>query len=318
MTRKILLAACIAPLVVAMPSRARANVPTLINDQGQLFDSTGNPATGTHNLTFTVYDSAGNALWQQIVTNVAFTGTNGYFSVNLDQSTGYMNAATYTSTWLQASGASLGIAVDADPEMSPRQSIAAVPYALSSATAWSVGTNLRTIISGAGDLTINTANGLYAGTTKVIDDTGSWVGPPLPGSIRTIGYADMGTTATAISGVAVKAAPTTGHLISPTLTNVYAYVTVRGECFAPAGDGFNVNVGYTDNGGALQTAGNFTAIVSNQGGAAAALEGSDDAVVGPLNAGDTYSFAAVFQGLSGGTPYTANCLAETTVMYYEQ
>ncbi|MCI0405056.1 MAG: hypothetical protein L0209_03110, partial [candidate division Zixibacteria bacterium] len=107
-----------------VPSEAEAAVPRLINFQGVLKDSAGNtPAVDMLGLTFTIYDAplGGAALWteSQSVTIVA----GGLFSVLLGAN------SPITDTVFADSSRWLGIQVETDPEMSPRQRLVSVGYA---------------------------------------------------------------------------------------------------------------------------------------------------------------------------------------------
>lgn len=135
-------------------SAASAAVPSTLTQQGRLFDSSGAPATGSVSIVFTVYDAAsgGTALWTETQT---VTLDEGYFSVRLGES------QPIATTVFNGSTRYLGVAVGGDPEMTPRQTIVSVPYALMANNA--VGDITPTSIS---------VNG-----TTVIDSSGQWVGP---------------------------------------------------------------------------------------------------------------------------------------------
>jgi hypothetical protein len=112
--------------VIIMIQLANAQGPRLLNYQGRLAEG-GVPVTGTHQLTFAVYNvtSGGTALWTE-VQNV--TVENGVFNVLLgsveifpaDLFSG--NAELY-----------LGIKVGANAEMAPRFRLASVAYSLHAA-----------------------------------------------------------------------------------------------------------------------------------------------------------------------------------------
>ncbi|MCI0406185.1 MAG: tail fiber domain-containing protein [candidate division Zixibacteria bacterium] len=102
---------------------AFAAVPQLINFQGVLRDSGGNPvADGSYSVTFKIYDapSGGTVLWTE---TQSATTSGGSFNVLL----GATNAVPDSAF----SGANryLGIAVASDPEMSPRFQLVSVGYA---------------------------------------------------------------------------------------------------------------------------------------------------------------------------------------------
>ena len=154
MKRTLLSLALSAAFVLGGSNVAMADVPHLMTQQGRLFDAQGAPITGTHQFVFTVYDSPtnGTVLWVE-TQNV--TVDDGYFSARLGQVTPIDSALFDGKTRY------LSVAVDSDPEMTPRQSLVTVPYALMADNA--VG-NIT-----PSSITIN-------GTT-VIDNTGKWVGP---------------------------------------------------------------------------------------------------------------------------------------------
>jgi len=73
-------------VIVLIAAVAQAQVPPLINYQGQLTDAGGTPITGTVSLKFEIFDAltAGNRLpigspWEE--THPTVTVTNGVFSV---------------------------------------------------------------------------------------------------------------------------------------------------------------------------------------------------------------------------------------------
>jgi hypothetical protein len=88
--------------------------------QGRLTDSSGNPLTGDHSLTLRLYDVAtgGTAL---CTTAQVVSVSNGLFYTNIQ---GCANHTDGRQLYL-------GIQVGSDAEMTPRQPIHAVPYAMS-------------------------------------------------------------------------------------------------------------------------------------------------------------------------------------------
>ncbi len=107
--------------------------PVLINYQGRLHDSSGNPLSGSHAMTFSLFSAStgGSALWTESHTagNSVQTDAEGIFNVILN-STGLAtgNLATTirdsTEVWLE-------IVVGAET-LSPRQKLTSSSYALSS------------------------------------------------------------------------------------------------------------------------------------------------------------------------------------------
>jgi hypothetical protein len=120
-------------------------VPPYLSEQGRLFDSTGDPVDATVSVTFSLYAAAsgGTALWTETQNVIV---EDGYFSAVLGDGTaigaGVFNGSTRY----------LGVKIGADPEMTPRQEITSVPYALVA----------QRVLNKDGDV--------------IIDDNGAWQG----------------------------------------------------------------------------------------------------------------------------------------------
>jgi hypothetical protein len=97
-------------------------VPRLLNYQGKLTDSSGNPLTGQYKITFTIWDSptGGTALWSE--THYYVPVSQGLFNVLLGSKLP-INLPFDTDYYL-------GIKVENDSEMTPRQRIASSGYAI--------------------------------------------------------------------------------------------------------------------------------------------------------------------------------------------
>ena len=78
-------------------------------------------SNGAHNVTFTIYDAAtaGTAVWTE---TQSVTTTAGLFSVQLGDVTPIPTSA------LKGASRYLGIAIESDPEMTPREDLVSVPY----------------------------------------------------------------------------------------------------------------------------------------------------------------------------------------------
>jgi hypothetical protein len=99
-----------------------AGVPTTMNYQGRLTDSTGNPVTDTtHDIIFKIYNETDSVLWEE---SHSVNTTDGFFSVQLGS-----NGSPLTSDIFDHTERWLGITVDADPEITPRTQLNTVPYA---------------------------------------------------------------------------------------------------------------------------------------------------------------------------------------------
>ena len=141
--------------VGAWPLSARAaGVPNVLSQQGRLLDSGGNPVAGMVTFKFTIYDTpmTGTAIWTE---TQMISLDNGYFSARLGDTTP-VPAAVFTGA-----ARYLGVQVGTDTEMTPRQPLVSVPYAITASDA-------------TGDIH---ANSLSVGGTMVVDNTGKWVGP---------------------------------------------------------------------------------------------------------------------------------------------
>ena len=100
---------------------AASSVTSDINYQGLLTDSSGNPLpTGFYTMTFRLYEvSSGGTALETIIQDVYVDG--GLFNTTLAFNPAYFDGRVL---WL-------GIKAGSDPEMTPRQELRSVPYALS-------------------------------------------------------------------------------------------------------------------------------------------------------------------------------------------
>ncbi|MFC1683826.1 hypothetical protein ACFL0G_06455, partial [Candidatus Zixiibacteriota bacterium] len=119
--------------VVLLTTTALADVPGLMNYQGTLTDGDGVALDTTVSMTFSIYtdSTGGSQIWTETQSAVGIN--SGIFNVLL----GRVNAILDTvfkdpERWL-------GVQVGGDPELQPRQRIAAVGYALQCASAGSDG-----------------------------------------------------------------------------------------------------------------------------------------------------------------------------------
>lgn len=109
--------------LASLSGATSAVVPPGITQQGRLLDSEGNPVSGEVTFTFTIYDEAteGNELW---TAEQEITLDDGYFSTRLGGS-----GAPFPASLFDGSDRFLGVTVGSDDEMTPRQTLGAVPYA---------------------------------------------------------------------------------------------------------------------------------------------------------------------------------------------
>lgn len=104
-----------------------ADVPQMINYQGYLTDTDGNPLDTTIGMAIRIYDSAidGNMLWAE--SHPAVTVTNGLFTIMLGSVNPVADSIFAGSDrWL---GITVGIAPIGESEIRPRTKLASVPYA---------------------------------------------------------------------------------------------------------------------------------------------------------------------------------------------
>ena len=112
----------------ALTTAANAEAPNLINYQGMLNDSEGNPvADASYDITFTIYRLDGISVWTSGVRPVQVT--NGLFTYLLGT-----NVPLPLDVMSTQFTRYLGIKVGADPEMVPRTQLVSSPYAYKVAT----------------------------------------------------------------------------------------------------------------------------------------------------------------------------------------
>jgi hypothetical protein len=112
-----------ALLIISAATSANAAVPGTINYQGRLTNPAGvNVPDGNYSVRFTLYDaaSAGTSIWAE---TLSVAVSSGLFSVGLG------NVHAITATLFSSPDRWLGIAVAADPELTPRTKFATVAYA---------------------------------------------------------------------------------------------------------------------------------------------------------------------------------------------
>lgn len=129
-TSKPIYVLCIISVLVLCLSVAEpgmAQVPKKIHYQGYLTDSSGLPVNGTRTMTFAIYDvpTSGTALWSE-TQNVEVK--DGRYSLYLGQ----LNPFTFINptTLPGPKPYYLGLTISPDPEMTPREELASVMYAL--------------------------------------------------------------------------------------------------------------------------------------------------------------------------------------------
>jgi len=110
--------------ITTFATSAKAGVPQLINYQGFLTTSLGDPVNATVDLTFTIYDAPGGG-------NVIWTETQVGVSVSAgDLSTLLGSVQPLVDTVFNADARYLGVKIGTDPEITPRTQIVSVGYSL--------------------------------------------------------------------------------------------------------------------------------------------------------------------------------------------
>jgi hypothetical protein len=151
------------------PAMSSSSVPLFMTEQGRLFDSSGNPVTSAVTFKFALYNdptqgtpsstvsSAGPLLWTE--TQGPITLDQGFFSAVLGKNSP-LAPAIFQSAAAAGKSLYLGITVNTDAELSPRQPLNTVPYAFVADNA-------------VGDITPSsvTVNGV-----NVIHSDGTWGG----------------------------------------------------------------------------------------------------------------------------------------------
>jgi hypothetical protein len=153
MMRRVGLAGALLAAALVTSSPAWADVPLLLSQQGRLLDASDTPITGSVTIVFSLYAVAtgGAATWTETHT---VTLDSGYFVVTLGDTTA-LGMALFDGSPLY-----LGIKVGTDAEMTPREELVSVPYALVANDA--VGDIHPTSIS--------------VGGTTIVNSSGQWVG----------------------------------------------------------------------------------------------------------------------------------------------
>ena len=119
MRSRLLITCCVGLLLLSgVPAMIHAEVPNQINYQGYLTDSDGNPVPdNNYGMLFTIYDSSTGTigLWDEFQT---VTVTKGIYNVHVGSVDPIGNPFPENlfdgQRWL-------GVTVEGDPEMEPRQ-----------------------------------------------------------------------------------------------------------------------------------------------------------------------------------------------------
>ena len=151
--KNVLVGSCLLALLAAGRTSAAA-VPLNLTQEGRLLKTDGTPESGSITMTFALYDTSASttAAWTETQT---LTLDDGYFSTQLG------SATPLTAALFDGQTKYLGITLQGESEMTPREALSSVPYA---------------IVAGDvnGDIHPTTVS-VNGGT--VINAQGQWVGP---------------------------------------------------------------------------------------------------------------------------------------------
>lgn len=216
-------------LLVVFSSFSQADVSPAINYQGKLMQPDGSPvADGVYSMTFAIYDvpAGGTALWSEPNPNVHVK--NGLFSVLLG------SIVNLPANIFDNPSRFFGVAVGGDPEMTPRQQIAQVPFAVKATTAD------RAAVAGTVDdgAVTNEKIADYAVTASKLMDSAVITSKLADGAVISDKLADGSVSAAKIAEGAVAAAnlAQSQPWNTPSLQNGWAnYTAVYGGDFSPVG-----------------------------------------------------------------------------------
>lgn len=163
-------------------------VPQTLQQQGRILDSDGAPVSSKVHFVFSVYAKAsgGTALWSE---EQNITLDDGYFSTQLGADT----ANGFGADLFDGSTLYLGVTVGNDAEMTPRQTISSVPYALLAGSAVTALSAVNTPFTGLTGFPAACGDGQYL-KGFAADGTATCGTPALSCST----YTTSGTTASTV------------------------------------------------------------------------------------------------------------------------
>jgi len=285
MKRHLLAALALTSAFSLQPSTLLTASPlgTAFTYQGQLSDG-GQPAQGTYDLQFAIYDAAdGGTPIGGALTTAATSVSNGLFTVLLDFGNVFHGSARWLEIGVRATGSMSDFTL-----LAPRQPLTPAPYALYTPSAGAAGS--AAAVSGpvaASQLTgtISPAN-IGAGTVTTAMLAAGSVGASqlASGAVTTSALADGAVTATKMATVTADSWFLAGIFTNPTPATGDNF----GYCMAVVGtDGVLIGAVYDDTGATdagaaylLNVHGTWLATFTNPTPAAGDIFGSSVAAVG--------------------------------------
>ncbi len=195
--------AAVLLLLTFLSFNGAAAVPTTINYQGYLTDSSGGPLSGTVTMKFVLYDAviAGNAVWNE---TQSVTVTNGVYNAIIGAVTQGGITLPFDRQYF------LGVTINADAEMTPREPLTSVGYSFRAGAADSVTDGVY-------------ATGSYADPSWITSLAGNKISGDISGNAANVtgvvAVANGGTGSSTKNFVSLSGDTMTGILMVPSLVS---------------------------------------------------------------------------------------------------
>ncbi|MFZ6034531.1 MAG: phage integrase SAM-like domain-containing protein, partial [Patescibacteria group bacterium] len=302
----------------------------LLSFQGRLTDSLGNPITTATNVSFNLYNvsTGGTALYtagpcsltpdQDGIINVLIGGSGYLPTPPTSTYNAVCGSEIDSSIFSENANVYLGVTVASDAEMTPRQQIANVGYAINSETLQGLppGTDAASIpyINSDGNLLISTSNpdiaSTYTSATFTISSANST-------TIQSAGSGDVTLQATESGTLKFRTAggddtytrmivTNTGEVGIGDLTPSATLTVGNGDLFQVAGATGNITTAgdLAVNGGDITTSGTTLNITTADGGTTNFVSGSD--TLAAIKDQGTYAFWNLAGKTTTGDPATCS------------
>jgi hypothetical protein len=224
------------------PAGTTTVVPGAIPVQGRLTDASGNPLNGTHTLTFRLYDVDTGGIALCTDTN-SVTVENGLFNSWIDYC--YNGVLWGQKVWFS-------VQMQGDPEMTPRQVIYPVPYALglvpgvvisaSHASPFSVKTTAAsgTALEGLASSSTGTNYGVYGASNSPDGYAGYFYNNGSGVGVSSISVGGTAISAGSLGGPVIRTSSATGTALALEGTGrltstAKSYVWISGNGVRPYG-----------------------------------------------------------------------------------